>query len=84
MLDSTTLEEANSRSCGNWIRQRSRWVKGYMQTYLVHMRHPLRLMREIGSAPFLSFQFMVGGRSSSLLNPIFWVLTTLWLFHRVA
>ena len=29
----------------NWIRQRSRWIKGYIQTWLVHMRHPLRLLR---------------------------------------
>ena len=34
-IDSTTFEEAN-RAYGNWIRQRSRWIKGYMQTTLVH------------------------------------------------
>jgi len=59
-LDSTTYEEANSR-VGNWIRQRSRWIKGYMQTYLVHMRHPVRLARRIGLRPFLGFQFFIGG-----------------------
>ena len=37
VLDSTTWEEANSR-VGNWIRQRSRWIKGYFQTHLVHSR----------------------------------------------
>ena len=41
ILDTTTYEEATSRY-RNWIRQRSRWVKGYMQTYLVHMRQPGR------------------------------------------
>ena len=35
VIDSTTFEEAN-RAYGNWIRQRSRWIKGYMQTTLVH------------------------------------------------
>ena len=40
VLDSTTWEEANSR-VGNWIRQRSRWVKGYIQTHLVHTRESL-------------------------------------------
>ncbi len=79
MLNSTTLEEANSQ-LKNWIRQRSRWVKGYFQTYLVHMRHPLRLIREIGIPAFFSFQFIVGGTIIFVLNPIFWVLTTLWLF----
>jgi len=78
MLDSTTLEEANS-VLPNWVRQRSRWVKGYLQTYLVHMRHPLKLMREIGFRSFLSFQFIIGGTIVFLLNPIFWLLTTLWL-----
>jgi hypothetical protein len=38
VLDSTTWEEANSR-IGNWIRQRSRWVKGYLQTHLVHTQN---------------------------------------------
>ena len=37
ILDSTTWEEANSR-VGNWIRQRSRWIKGYLQTHLAHTR----------------------------------------------
>ena len=37
VVNATTYEEANTR-VGNWIRQRSRWIKGYMQTYLVHMR----------------------------------------------
>ncbi|MGI8460443.1 MAG: glycosyltransferase [Solirubrobacterales bacterium] len=78
MLDSTTLEEANS-ALGNWVRQRSRWVKGYLQTYLVHMRHPLRLVRDLGFGGFLSFQFIVGGTIIFILNPIFWTLTTLWL-----
>ncbi len=79
VLNSTTLEEANSQ-LHNWIRQRSRWVKGYFQTYLVHMRHPLRLLREIGFSSWWSFQFMIGGTIIFVLNPIFWVLTTLWLF----
>ncbi|HUH14592.1 MAG TPA: glycosyltransferase family 2 protein [Gaiellaceae bacterium] len=78
MIDSTTYEEANSRLY-NWIRQRSRWVKGYIQTWLVHMRHPVRLWRELGTANFLSFQLVVGGTFlTMLLNPLFWGLTTLW------
>ncbi len=39
VLDSTTWEEANVDAI-NWIRQRSRWYKGYLQTFLVHMRSP--------------------------------------------
>jgi cellulose synthase/poly-beta-1,6-N-acetylglucosamine synthase-like glycosyltransferase len=44
VMDSTTWEEANS-DLGNWIRQRSRWVKGYVQTHLVHTRESLKGMR---------------------------------------
>jgi cellulose synthase/poly-beta-1,6-N-acetylglucosamine synthase-like glycosyltransferase len=74
MIDSTTLEEANS-DVGNWIRQRSRWIKGYFQTWLVHMRHPVRLCRQIGLRAFTSFNLIVGGAFIFLLNPIFWALT---------
>ena len=77
-VDSTTFEEANSELY-NWIRQRSRWHKGYIQTWLVHMRHPLRLLREIGWKPFLSFQLVVAGTFfAALLNPVYWTLTALW------
>jgi len=57
VIDSTTYEEANSEVY-NWIRQRSRWVKGYIQTYLVHMRHPLDLLRQLGPKGFFSFQLV--------------------------
>lgn len=78
IIDSTTLEEANSEMY-NWIRQRSRWVKGYIQTYLVHMRHPVRLWKTIGPKAFFEFQMVIGGTFFSfLINPIFWILTALW------
>jgi len=78
IIDSTTYEEANSELY-NWIRQRSRWVKGYMQTYLVHMRHPIRLLREIGPYQFFSFNMVVGGTFFGfLMNPIYWLLTAAW------
>lgn len=75
VIDSTTWEEANSQ-VGNWVRQRSRWVKGYLQTYLVHMRNPVALLRHTGVGGFLAFQFLIGGTPFSLLlNPLFWLLT---------
>ncbi|MCK9249375.1 MAG: glycosyltransferase [Solirubrobacteraceae bacterium] len=77
VVDSTTYEEANS-DLSNWIRQRSRWIKGYLQTYLVHMRSPLRLLRELGLRRFLSFQLVVGGTLTFLVNPLSWILTTLF------
>lgn len=78
MIDSTTWEEANSHFWG-WIRQRSRWVKGYIQTYLVHMRRPLRLMRQLSLPGWFAFQMIVGGSILCfLLNPVYWLLTVLW------
>ena len=79
MVDSVTLEEANSE-LGNWVRQRSRWIKGYLQTYLVHMRHPVRLFRALGPRSFISFQLVVGGTVILLMNPILWALTTAFFF----
>jgi hypothetical protein len=69
IVDSTTYEEANS-DLYNWIRQRSRWVKGYIQTRLVHMRHPVRLGRQMGWRSWWSFQFVIAGTFFGfLLNP---------------
>ncbi len=78
IVDSTTYEEATSE-ISNWIRQRSRWTKGYIQTWLVHMRHPVRLASELGLRGFLSFQLVVAGKVLTLLvNPLYWALTVLW------
>ena len=78
VLDSTTSEEANSDFL-NWVKQRSHWHKGYMVTWLVHMRHPARLRRELGTAGFLRFNLLIGGTPLVvLLNPIFWLVTVLW------
>ncbi len=74
IIDSVTLEEANSH-VQNWLRQRSRWIKGYMQTYLVHMRHPYTFLRESGIHALL-FQLIVGAKLSFLfINPILWLTT---------
>lgn len=85
MLASTTWEEANCALL-NWIRQRSRWVKGYIQTYLVHMRRPLGLLRSLGFRGFWGFQMTVGGSVLCfLLNPVYWLMTALWfLTHSAA
>jgi cellulose synthase/poly-beta-1,6-N-acetylglucosamine synthase-like glycosyltransferase/tetratricopeptide (TPR) repeat protein len=78
VLESTTLEEANSDFI-NWTKQRSRWYKGYLQTWLVHMRNPVRLWHELGPKGFLSFNLFVGGTPLlTLVSPIFWTLTVLW------
>ena len=83
IVDSTTYEEANSL-IKNWIRQRSRWIKGYMQTYLVHMREPLHYLRYGKLRELFSLQVLVGGKTAILLiNPLMWLLFGLTLvFHQ--
>ncbi|HVF69267.1 MAG TPA: glycosyltransferase family 2 protein, partial [Xanthomonadales bacterium] len=74
MLDSVTLEEGNS-NVRNWIRQRSRWIKGYMQTYLVHTRESMSFVRERGIHALL-FHLIMGGKIAFIfINPLLWVVT---------
>lgn len=81
IIDSVTLEEANS-DYKNWIRQRSRWVKGYIQTYLVHMRQPVQFFRETGKHAWI-FQLIVGGKILSMLvNPLLWAITISYFVFR--
>ena len=82
VVDSTTYEEANSR-VKNWIRQRSRWIKGYMQTYLVHMREPMHYIRQKRLRELFSLQVVIGGKTAILLiNPFMWLLLALSLIFR--
>jgi cellulose synthase/poly-beta-1,6-N-acetylglucosamine synthase-like glycosyltransferase len=78
MLDTTTYEEANCRPWP-WVRQRSRWLKGFMATYLVHMRRPRLLLAELGLWRFLGLNaFFLGTLGHFLLAPFLW---TFWLTH---
>lgn len=71
MIRSTTYEEAPAR-VGAWLRQRTRWFKGWMQTWLVHMREPVALLRQLGPAGFAAFHLMVGGNVlAALVHPLF-------------
>jgi cellulose synthase/poly-beta-1,6-N-acetylglucosamine synthase-like glycosyltransferase len=80
VLNSTTYEEANSKF-KNWIRQRSRWIKGYMQTYLINMRRPWRYLRPGRFREFVSLQLVIGGKTAFLfINPILWCIFALYLF----
>ena len=79
ILESTTYEEANS-DYGNWIRQRSRWIKGYIQTYFVHNR---KINRLNSKRDYLIFQLVIGGKVlSALVNPLFWLLTIAYFVFR--
>ncbi|HUD51445.1 glycosyltransferase family 2 protein [Parvibaculum sp.] len=75
IIRSTTQEEANCE-VDNWLRQRSRWIKGWLQTYFVRMRHPVDLYRALGLRGFIGFQIVIGGFSlASLVHPLFYLAT---------
>jgi glycosyltransferase XagB len=79
ILDSTTLEEANPQ-LKNWLRQRSRWIKGYMQTYLVHMRNPFEYFHKGRLYDMFAFQLVVGsGTGVMFINPVMWILLGLYI-----
>lgn len=76
LMSSVTLEEANCR-VWPWVKQRSRWLKGYAMTYAVHMRDPRRLWRQLGAWRFFGFQVLfLGTLVQFLFAPVFW---SLWL-----
>lgn len=79
VLDSVTWEEANSDTI-NWLRQRSRWYKGYLQTWLVYMRRPKWLVQELGIIPAVRFTFLMAGTPIiAVLNLLFWYLSLAWI-----
>ncbi len=74
LIQTVTGEEANCRFLP-WVRQRSRWIKGYMITYGVHMRDPALLLRQLGWRRFAGFQVLfLGSISQALLVPVMWSL----------
>jgi cellulose synthase/poly-beta-1,6-N-acetylglucosamine synthase-like glycosyltransferase len=74
-LPSATLEEAPARF-SSWRRQRTRWMKGFIQTLVTHTRHPGRLLREAGLVNTVTLLALCGGAVlSALCYPIFLALT---------
>jgi len=82
LVDSITWEEANSNFF-NWIRQRSRWIKGYFQTFFVNTRGSLGFIRRAGIVNYLIFWLVVGiSPFLTLLNPFLWITTILYFAFR--
>ncbi len=76
LVESTTFEEANCRTLP-WIKQRSRWLKGYALTWAVHMRSPRALWRDLGAWRFAGFQLLfLGALTQFILAPLLW---SFWL-----
>ncbi len=79
MIETTTHEEANCRTLP-WVKQRSRWLKGYMMTYLTHMRRPVHMWRQLGPRAFLGFQIVfLGSLTQALLAPLLWSMFAIQL-----
>ncbi len=74
LIPTATFEEANCRAWP-WVKQRSRWLKGYLITYCVHMRNPAALLRDLGFMRFLGVQAMFLATVSQ-----FAALPLLWSF----
>jgi len=79
---STTYEEAPA-ALNTWLPQRTRWVRGYLQTFFVHARMPATLgLPPLGLAGwFFLFAFVGGSIVFALVNPIFWgmlIVTLVW------
>jgi cellulose synthase/poly-beta-1,6-N-acetylglucosamine synthase-like glycosyltransferase len=73
LIDTVTEEEANGRLLP-WVRQRSRWLKGYAMTGSVHMRAPRRLWRDLGPRRWLGVQILfLGTVLQFTLAPVLWV-----------
>lgn len=66
MIPSATSEEAPV-TLRAWLAQRTRWLKGWLVTWIVHMRRPVRLFRDIGLSDFLLFQGLIAGQILSAL-----------------
>lgn len=81
---SVTSEEAPI-TFDAWLHQRSRWMKGWMQTWCVHMRRPWRLWRDAGWRGVLTLNMLVGGSVlTALVHPLLWAYLVLRLVQAVA
>lgn len=61
-----------------WFNQRTRWIKGHLQTWFVLMRNPFRTAREMGLASFAAMQltFATGIVAAFVHGPLAFVLLT--------
>ncbi|KCZ53143.1 glycosyltransferase family 2 protein [Hyphomonas pacifica] len=57
-----------------WLGQRSRWLKGFLQTWLVLMRNPGAAVREMGLGGFVSMQLTLGASILSAFTHLPWLI----------
>lgn len=66
VINSTTWEEACSQVPA-WIKQRTRWIKGYMVTAAVNTRNTLRYVQRTGVAGAVGFLGLILGTPLAFL-----------------
>jgi cellulose synthase/poly-beta-1,6-N-acetylglucosamine synthase-like glycosyltransferase len=83
VISSPTRESGPTR-LDVWLPQRTRWFKGWAQTWLVHMRDPARLAGELDVKSLLVAQVLFAGMLASVvLHPLL-LLTFIFLCIRIA
>ena len=83
-IRSVTYEEAVCKP-GPWLRQRSRWIKGHLQTFLVLTREPRSVVRALGLKGAIAATLFVGGNVlNAAINPVFWAVFAVWLITGAA
>ena len=84
LLDSVTTEEVNS-DLVNWVKQRSRWQKGYLQTSVVHLRRPRAAIADLGWRRWAHLMmFMAGTPVLAVANLFYWAMFAVWLATKAA
>ncbi|MEM7488688.1 MAG: glycosyltransferase [Pseudomonadota bacterium] len=74
IVPTTTLEEANAAPL-DWVKQRSRWMKGYVLTWAVHARDPIGLWRDLGPKRFFGVHLLfLGAVLNAVMMPVLWSL----------
>jgi cellulose synthase/poly-beta-1,6-N-acetylglucosamine synthase-like glycosyltransferase len=76
MVHSFTQEEATN-TFKAWIKQRSRWVKGYFHTFFVYMRHPIFVFKKYRLKGFIFFLYML------FLSPFLLATTPIMLYFSI-
>ncbi|NSM56594.1 glycosyltransferase [Wolbachia endosymbiont of Atemnus politus] len=79
MIDSETLEESPTTVFA-WIKQRVRWIKGYMQTYIVHLKSIKSFYKHTGFRGILLLNLFVGSAAFIFFTTPF-LLLSLMLTH---
>lgn len=83
IINSPTYEEAPT-SISIWLPQRTRWLKGWVQTLLVHMRSPSQLLKDLGWRNFMMFHLLITGIVISILiHPVFIIIFPIQVYNYV-